>query len=86
MVSKQVSMLGVRDSLRPLHKKMGFNFSLADNDVWLRKCCRPNGSTYYTYILIYTNDILIVSHDPSYYMNQLKNAYDIKKESIDPHK
>ena len=45
---------------------------------------RPNGTIYYTYILIYTDDILIVSHDPTTYMTQLEQAYYVKKESIGP--
>ena len=31
-----------------LNKKMGFEFSLADNDVWLKKCSHPDGTEYYT--------------------------------------
>ena len=29
-----------------LNKKMVFKFSLADNDVWLKKCSRPDGTEY----------------------------------------
>ena len=48
------------------------------------KKSRPDGTAYYTYILIYTDDILIVSHDPSLYMTQLEQAYYVKKDGIGP--
>ena len=67
-----------------LNKKMGFEFSLADNDVWFKRCSRPDGTEYYSYILIYTDNILIVSHSPSFYMTQIQQAYYVKKESIGP--
>ena len=55
-----------------LHDKLGFVFSYADNDVWYKANVKPNGERYYSYILIYVDDILIVSHDPSRYITQLK--------------
>ena len=63
---------------------MVFNFNLADNDVWLKKRTRPDGSEYYTYILIYKDDIIIVSHDPDIYVKQLQAAYYVKEDSIGP--
>ena len=37
-----------------------------------------------TYILIYVDDILIVSDNPSYYMKQLQAVYYVKENSIGP--
>ena len=51
-----------------LHKQMGFQYSYADNDVWMKSDVKPDGTKYYTYILIYVDDILIVSDNPSHYM------------------
>ena len=67
-----------------LQTKMEFKSSLADNDVWLKQDMRSNGSSYYTYILVYTDDILIVSNNPTKYMAQLKANYYIKESSIGP--
>ena len=61
---------------------MKFKFSHADNDVWMKKDMRPDGTVYYSYILVYTDDILIVSQDPKRYMDQLEASYYVKKESI----
>ena len=43
-----------------------------------------DGSSYYTYILVYTDDILIVSDNPTKYMVQLKANYYVKESSIGP--
>ena len=67
-----------------LQSKMKFKSSLTDNDVWLKEDMMSNGSSYYTYILVYTDDILIVSHNPTKYMAQLKANYYVKESSIGP--
>ena len=61
---------------------MKFKFSHADNDVWMKKDMRPDGTIYYSYIMVYTDDIMIVSHNPKRYMDQLEASYYVKKESI----
>ena len=45
---------------------------------------RSDGFSYYTYILVYTDDILIVSDNPTKYMAQLKANYYVKESSIGP--
>jgi hypothetical protein len=36
----------------------------ADPDVWLREHVKPDGTKYYEYVFVYTDDILAVSTDP----------------------
>ena len=67
-------------------RSMDFTFSLADNDLWMRQDTKPDGTSYYSYILVYVDDILIISHDPERYMNQLKSKYYVKEDSIGPPK
>lgn len=67
-----------------LKNKMHFDFSLADNDVWMKEDIKIDGKRYYSYILIYTDDILIISERPNYYMDQLKQSYFVKPDSIKP--
>ena len=45
-----------------LQTKKNFKSSLADNDVWLKRYMRPDGSSYYTYILVYILTILLLFH------------------------
>ena len=65
-----------------LHKKMGFTHSYADNDFWMKEDTRPDGTIYYAYILVYVDDILIISVNPSKYMDQLQSNYYVKPDSI----
>ena len=64
---------------------MGFEHSLADNDVWLRKSNKAHGSgPQYSYILVYVDDILIVADKPKKYMDALSKHYYVKGTSIGP--
>ena len=41
---------------------IGFEYSQADLDVWMRESVQKCGSTkYYEYILLYTDDCLVIS-------------------------
>ena len=63
---------------------MGFKMCQADPDVWLRANTRPSdGFQYYEYVLVYIDDLLIVSHDRSTVMQDLQKRY-IKPDSIKP--
>ena len=50
----------------------------------MKESRKPDGTRYYTYILVYVDDVLIISHDPSHYMDQLEQEYYVKKDSIGP--
>lgn len=43
---------------------MGFSPCKADADVWLREHTKEDGTRYYEYLFIYTDDILALSMDP----------------------
>ena len=50
--------------LRSCMKFLGFEYSQADPDVWMRESVQKYGSTkYYEYVLLYTDDCLVIS-DP----------------------
>ena len=36
-----------------------------DTDMWLRPAIKPNGEEYYEYVLIYVDNILAISIDPT---------------------
>ena len=63
-------------------KSMGFNHSLADNDFWMKMDTKIDGTYYYSYILVYVDDILILSEDPKAYMQMLSEQYYVKESSI----
>ena len=75
-----------RDHLASTIRTMGFSACLADADVWLRRNVKPGGQEYYEYLLVYVDDILVVSHDPQAVMNDLSEHYTLKAGSVKPPK
>ena len=45
--------------------EIGFNSSPADPDVWLRPVIKSDGEEYCEYVLMYVDDILAISIDPT---------------------
>ena len=72
-----------RNHLRSCMKHLGFVSCKADPDVWIRAAKKDDGSEYYEYVLIYTDDVLVVSeHGENFLRNQLGKYFEIKEESI----
>jgi len=57
---------------------MGFQSSLADPDVWFKAECKPDGFEYYTYILVYVDDVLVISHQPDVPMKIIAKSFRLK--------
>jgi Reverse transcriptase (RNA-dependent DNA polymerase) len=75
-----------RDHLASTIRTMGFSACLAEADVWLRRNVKPGGAEYYEYLLVYVDDILVVSHDPQAVMDTLSKHYTLKAGSVKPPK
>jgi Reverse transcriptase (RNA-dependent DNA polymerase) len=54
-----------------LRDQLGFQPCRANNDVWFRPAQRPDGTRYYEYVLVYTDNILCLSCDPKSILCQL---------------
>jgi hypothetical protein len=54
---------------------MGYTSSLADPDVWFKPECKPDGFEYYSYVLVYVDDILVISHSPKATMEILAKTF-----------
>jgi Reverse transcriptase (RNA-dependent DNA polymerase) len=67
-----------------LRDQLGFRPCRADNDVWFRPAQRPDGTRYYEYVLVYTDDILCLSCDPKSILCQLDQHFLLKPDSIGP--
>lgn len=61
---------------------MGFKTSYADPDVWMRPGTKGNGFKYYEYILVYVDDLLIISHQAMLIVNTLKSQYRLKEDEV----
>ncbi len=47
--------------LRECMGRIGFTSSRADPDVWFRLLTRSTGEMYYEYVLLYVDDVLVIS-------------------------
>ena len=45
--------------------EIGLKSIPADPDVWLRPVIKPHGEEYYEYILVYVDNILAISMNPT---------------------
>ena len=71
-----------RATMMALLYKMGFKDTLADPCVLRRKSKRKNGEEYYELILVYVDDLLLVSDDPEPVLNEIDKKYKIKAGSL----
>ena len=58
---------------------LSFTPCQADPDVWMQPAVKPDGTKYYEYVLIYANDILVISHRASTIMDNLSALYCLKE-------
>jgi len=71
-----------RNHLADCMATLGFESCKADPDVWMRKATREDGFDYYEYVLIYTDDILAISHRPNEIMKLIDGYFPMKPSSI----
>ena len=84
------ALYGLRTSARAwrmhlgqvLELEMHFEACKADPDVWMRKATKEDGTEYHELLLVYTDDILIISHRPREAMSQLDQNFLVKSDSI----
>ena len=65
-------------------EKIGFKSSFADMDVWYKPSVKASGEEYYTYLLVYVDDLLCIDERPRKYMDMIKRDFKIKEGSIEP--
>ena len=76
-----------RNHLRAGMADLGFTSCLADPDVWMRPAKKADGSSYYEYVLLYTDDALCVSENPENVLRkEIGKYFELKEESIGPPK
>jgi hypothetical protein len=68
-------------------RHLNFESCLADSDVWMCPALKPDGSEFYEYVLIYTDDVLVVSTNGEHILRDgIGRYFDLKEESIGPPK
>jgi Reverse transcriptase (RNA-dependent DNA polymerase) len=71
-----------RDHMAATLRDGGYKSCKADPDVWMRPKIKPDGFKYWSYILVYTDDILVVDHEPQVIMDYLASRYTLKPGSV----
>jgi hypothetical protein len=55
---------------------LGFETTIADPDVYRRRAVKSNGIEYWELLLVYVDDILVISSDPRSVLNHLHQYYE----------
>jgi Reverse transcriptase (RNA-dependent DNA polymerase) len=71
-----------QDHLANMLCDFGYTSCRADPDTWMKPKTKPNGDRYWEYVLVYVNNILCISHEPSKFMETLQVKYTLKKGSV----
>ena len=66
---------------RVLDEELNFKMCRADNDVWFKPAKKADGTRYYIYVLVYTDDILCVAERPKETLDKLDQHFLLKPES-----
>ena len=66
-----------------LGNQLGFKPLLADPDIWYKPAVTDSGFKYYSYILVYVDDLLIIDKSPKKYMDQIEESFTVKPSSIE---
>ena len=76
-----------RNHLRECMKHLRFESCPADPDVWMRPAMKADGSEYWEYVLLYTDDVLIVSDKAEQTLrSEIGKYFRLKESSIGPPK
>jgi hypothetical protein len=65
---------------------MSFKPSYADGNVWMRPAIKPHGCKHCEYILVYVDDLLIISHQTNNIVDVIKQSCCLKDDDISPPK
>ena len=72
-----------RNHLRTCMRLLDYVACLADPDLWMRPGVKADGSTYYSYILLYVDNVSVIDEDPEHILRRhLGKYFTLKEESI----
>ena len=75
-----------KNLLRSYMRHLDFTSCLSDPDVWMRPTKNTDGTSYYEYILLYTDDALVISQHDEETLKGLGRYFELKEELIGPPK
>ena len=74
---------GFRNHLRDCMQHLGFKSSLPEPDVWMQEAVTAEGAEYWEYILLYTDNVLVISDTGEKTLwDGIGKYFQLKEESI----
>jgi hypothetical protein len=70
-------LAGVLDDLQ-------YRPTLADPDVWIKAGVKANGFEYYEMVLVYVDDVMVISEIPSRTIDGIKSVFKLKGDAAGP--
>jgi hypothetical protein len=61
---------------------LNYKSTKANPDVWIRPGVKPDGFKYYEMLLVYVDDVLCISHDPTATMKGIQGTFKLKGDKI----
>ena len=71
-----------RNHLRSCMRHMDFQSFPSDPVVWMRPSKKRNGSKYYEYVLLYTDDVLCISENTENILRYIGGYFELKPVSL----
>ena len=66
----------------PVLTMLGFRSTRGDSDVYIQAQTKLDGTDYYEMLLVYVNDILVLSHDTKPIMDGISAQFHLRKDSL----
>ena len=66
-----------------IRNELGYQSTKADDDVYRKARVRADGTTYYSYIIVYVDDILCCDVDPLPTMQRINEGFRLKNNTIE---
>ena len=63
-------------------RSMRYTSCRGDNELWMKPETDPDGDKYYSYILCYVDDVLVVHHDEMTTLMKIDKYFKLKPSSI----
>ena len=67
-------------------RQLDFELCPSDPDVWMRPSKKSDGSKYYDYVLLYTDDLLCISENKEDILRDIGKYFELKLDTLGPHK
>ena len=67
-----------------IRNTLGYSPTIADPDVYRKVQTKPDGSKYYSYLIVYVDEILCIHHKPEKIMDLISSTFRLKKGFSDP--